>query len=118
MSISLFEPQSQYQAQLEKMNAFFTNDIQILSVLQRSIEARASLDFDYAKGAMIIVKELNKQANKIVNKKLKNAFIGITSDWTNMAQQKTKLGTEFTYIAQNDVKKMINTYKVSDVYTK
>lgn len=113
MSISFFGRETKYQSQLEKLNQYFKFELNIFSTLQKAVSARATLDFDYAKGALIIVNELEKQIKPLFNKNLKSGLRGLCQDWRNMALQKQKIANEFEHIAQNDIKLFIQTYRVS-----
>ena len=112
MSLSFFERETKYQNQLEKLNTFFKKEMNIFSVLQKAMQARANLDLDYAKGAIIIVNELEKNMTSIFNEKLKNGIQGICEDWRNMAEQRRKIGNEFHHVSKVDIRKFIDTYRV------
>lgn len=112
MSISFFEKETKYQAQLQKINSFFKTELSTFSVFEKVFKTRASLDHDYARGMGIIIKELETQLAKIHNEELKNGIRGICQDWRNMAENRRKISAEYQHIAQNDVKKFIENYRV------
>jgi cytochrome c556 len=112
MNISFFERETKYQSQLEKLNNFFKKEMNVFTMLGKAVQARANLDLDYAKGALIIVKELERNISTVFNKQLKKGLVGICQDWRNMAEQKNKIANEFSHIAKVDIKKFTDNYRV------
>jgi hypothetical protein len=112
MNISFFEKETKYQTQLQKLNSFFKVEIQTFSTFEKVFRTRATIDLNYSRDMQIIVKELENQLQKVYNEELKNGIKGICQDWKNMAENRKKIANEYLHIAQNDIKKFIDTYKV------